>query len=168
MYAIIRAGPVAHFLLTIHHVLYDGWSMPLLVDRVNQVYQGLSPCRLATDSKHFIHYLSKKLDRDACDTYWQDQLADAMEQQIPRLPFEGYQTQADSLLEVGISLKGRRLPTCRNKTVTLATVIRAAWAVVASQYCSGTSGIVFGETLTGRNAPLTGVEEIEGPIITTF
>ncbi|KAK3293706.1 uncharacterized protein B0H64DRAFT_466327 [Chaetomium fimeti] len=166
-YAMIRAGQVAHFVLTMHHALYDGWSMPLVVDRVNQVYQGLSARRPAADFKHFIHYLNKRLDRDACDTYWRDQLAGATGQQFPRLPFEGYQTQADTLLEVDISLEGRRLPACRNATVTLATVIRAAWAVVASQYCSGNTDIVFGETLTGRNAPLVGVEEIEGPMITT-
>lgn len=37
---------------------------------------------------------------------------------------------------------------------------------MASQYINS-SDFVFGETLTGRNAPLFGVEEIEGPMITT-
>ncbi|GAB1312644.1 hypothetical protein MFIFM68171_02854 [Madurella fahalii] len=166
-YAMIREGQEIHFVLTMHHALYDGWSMPLVVDRVNQAYQGISPRRPAAEFKHFIHYLNNKLDRVACDTYWRDQLAGATGVQFPRLPFEGYQTQADSLLEVDISLEGRRLPTCPNATVTLATVVRAAWALVASQYCSGNKDIVFGETLTGRNAPIVGAEEIEGPMITT-
>ncbi|KAK3304805.1 uncharacterized protein B0T15DRAFT_495244 [Chaetomium strumarium] len=166
-YAMIREDGVAHFVLTMHHALYDGWSMPLVVDRVNQAYQGLSPRRPAAEFKHFIHYLNRTLDRAACDTYWREQLAGATGQQFPRLPFEGYQTQADSLLEIDISLEGRRLPTCANATVTLATVVRAAWALVASQYCSGNRDIVFGETLTGRNAPIVGCEEIEGPMITT-
>jgi aryl carrier-like protein len=166
-YAMVREGEVAHFVLTMHHALYDGWSMPLVVDRVNQAYQGISPRRPAAEFKHFIHYLNNTLDRAACDAYWRDQLAGATGQQFPRLPFEGYQTQADSLLEIDISLEGRRLPTCPNATVTLATVVRAAWALVASQYCSGNKDIVFGETLTGRNAPIVGAEEIEGPMITT-
>lgn len=166
-YAMIRQGDVAHFVLTMHHALYDGWSMPLVVDRVNQVYQGIPPRQPAAEFKNFIHYLTNKLDRAACDAYWREQLAGATGVQFPRLPFEGYQTQADSLLEVDISLEGRRLPTCPNATVTLATVVRAAWALVASQYCSGNRDIVFGETLTGRNAPIVGAEEIEGPMITT-
>lgn len=166
-YAMIREGQNAHFVLTMHHALYDGWSMPLVVDRVNQAYQGIQPRRPAAEFKHFIHYLNNRLDRVACDTYWRDQLAGATGLQFPRLPFEGYQTQADSLLEVDISLEGRRLPTCPNATVTLATVVRAAWALVASQYCGGNKDIVFGETLTGRNAPIVGAEEIEGPMITT-
>jgi amino acid adenylation domain-containing protein len=167
-YAMIYEDGVAHFVLTMHHALYDGWSMPLVVDRVNQAYQGLSPRRPAAEFKHFIHYLNRTLDRAACDAYWREQLAGATGQQFPRLPFEGYQTQADSLLEVDISLEGRRLPTCPDATVTLATVVRAAWALVASQYCGGNRDIVFGETLTGRNAPIVGCEEIEGPMITTI
>ncbi|KAK3983962.1 putative HC-toxin synthetase [Cladorrhinum sp. PSN332] len=166
-FAMIREGPVFHFVLTMHHALYDGWSMPLVVDRVNQAYQGVTPRKPAAEFKHFIDYLNNRLDRAGCDTYWREQLDGANGVQFPRLPFEGYQTRADSLLEVDIKLDGRRIPSLPGATVTLATVVRAAWALVASQYCSGNSDIVFGETLTGRNAPIVGVEEIEGPMITT-
>lgn len=166
-FAMIREGSAFHFVLTMHHALYDGWSMPLVVDRVNQAYQGVAPRQPAAQFKHFIDYLNNRLDRAGCDAYWREQLDGATGVQFPRLPFEGYQTRADSLLEVNIKLDGRKLPTLPGVTVTLATVVRAAWALVASQYCSGNSDIVFGETLTGRNAPIVGVEEIEGPMITT-
>ncbi|KAK4678789.1 NRPS protein [Podospora pseudoanserina] len=166
-YAMIREGDVYHFVLTMHHALYDGWSMPLVVDRVNQAYQGVAPRKPAAQFKHFIDYLNNRLDRAGCDTYWREQLDGATGVQFPRLPFEGYQTQADSLLEVDIKLDGRKLPSVPGATITLASVVRAAWALVASQYCSGNNDIVFGETLTGRNAPIVGVEEIEGPMITT-
>ncbi|KAK4185106.1 putative HC-toxin synthetase [Podospora australis] len=166
-FAMIREGGAYHFVLTMHHALYDGWSMPLVVDRVNQAYQGVTPRKPAAEFKHFINYLNHRLDRAGCDAYWRDQLDGANGVQFPRLPFEGYQTQADSLLEVDIKLDGRKLPTLPGATITLASVVRAAWALVASQYTSGNSDIVFGETLTGRNAPIVGVEEIEGPMITT-
>lgn len=166
-YAMIMEGGNAHFVLSMHHALYDGWSMPLVVDRVNRSYQGLPLQQPAADFKDFIHYLNHSLDRAACDAYWRDQLAGATGVQFPRLPFEGYQTQADSLLELEVQLDDRRPPACTNATVTLATVIRAAWALVASQYCSGNHDMVFGETLTGRNAPIVGADEIEGPMITT-
>ncbi|KAK3386731.1 hypothetical protein B0H63DRAFT_468292 [Podospora didyma] len=166
-YAMIREGGSAHFVLTMHHALYDGWSMPLVVDRINRAYQGQSLQPAAAGFKDFIHYLNSTLDRDACDEYWREQLAGATGVQFPRLPFEGYQTQADSLLELDVSLEGRRPPSCANATVTLATVVRAAWVLVASQYCSGNNDMVFGETLTGRNAPIVGADEIEGPMITT-
>ncbi|KAK1773031.1 putative AM-toxin synthetase [Copromyces sp. CBS 386.78] len=156
-----------HFVLTMHHALYDGWSMPLVVDRVNQAYQGLIPRKPAAEFKHFINYLNNTLDRSACDAYWKDQLAGATGLQFPALPFEGYQTRADSLWELYVSLDGRKPPSSPNTTITLATIVRAAWALVASQYTAGNNDIVFGETLTGRNAPIVGADEIEGPMITT-
>ena len=51
-------------------------------------------------------------------------------------------------------------------SITVATVIRGAWAIVATQF-TATDDVVFGETLTGRSAPVAGVERIEGPMITT-
>ncbi|KAK1751075.1 Nonribosomal peptide synthetase 4 [Echria macrotheca] len=166
-YAMIHGADGSHFVLTMHHALYDGWSMPLIVERVNQAYQKLPLSRPAAEFKDFIHYLKNVRDQDACDEYWRNQLQGATGQQFPALPFEGYQTKADSLLEIDISLGGRRLPSSSQSTITLATIVRAAWALVASQYCRGNSDMVFGETLTGRNAPIAGADEIEGPMITT-
>ncbi|OAA40718.1 AMP-dependent synthetase/ligase [Cordyceps fumosorosea ARSEF 2679] len=147
------------FVLTMHHALYDGWAMPLIVERINQAYQGQAMSRPA-EFKHFIKYLLEK-DGAESEEYWRDQLQDTYRLQFPTLPHEGYQTQANELLEEYVSLEG--LP---KSNATLATVIRGAWAIVASQYINS-SDVVFGETLTGRNAPVLGAEEIEGPMITT-
>ncbi|KAK1986036.1 AMP-binding enzyme [Colletotrichum cereale] len=147
------------FILTMHHALYDGWCMPLIVDKVNRAFVGVRVQRPA-EFKNFIKYLGS-MDRRAAETYWRDQLQGANGHQFPALPYEGYQTQADSLLEVYVPLSGRPA-----SNTTVATVIRGAWAYVASHY-SSSNDVVFGETLTGRNAPIRGAEEIEGPMITT-
>ncbi|KAI8298770.1 Nonribosomal peptide synthase 1 [Colletotrichum sp. SAR11_240] len=148
-----------HFVLTMHHALYDGWSMPLVVEKVNKAFDG-EEIKRPSEFKDFIKYLNG-MDRAAGETYWREQLQGATGTQFPALPYEGYQTQADSLLEVYVPLTGRPA-----SNVTVATVIRSAWAYVASHY-TGSSDVVFGETLTGRNAPIRGAEEIEGPMITT-
>ncbi|KAJ9148394.1 Peptide synthetase [Pleurostoma richardsiae] len=149
----------SHFILTIHHSLYDGWSMPLIVDRVNQAYQG-SPITRPAEFKDFIHFLTS-MDRQACEEYWREQLRGATGRQFPPLPWEGYQSRPDSLLEVYVPLSGRPA-----SNTTVAAVIRGAWALVASNYAAS-DDMVFGETLTGRNAPVPGVDQIEGPMITT-
>lgn len=160
-YAVIddaTTGKVS-FVLTIHHALYDGWSMPLVVDRVNQAYSDQISSRPA-QFKHFIKYLST-MDMGNSANYWRDQLSGTNPSQFPPLPWQGYQPQADSLLEQYIPLEDGKA-----SNATTATIIRAAWALVASQYINSTD-VVFGETLTGRNAPVIGSEEIEGPMITT-
>ncbi|KAI4864703.1 non-ribosomal peptide synthase [Hypoxylon rubiginosum] len=148
-----------HFVLTMHHALYDGWSMPLVVERVNRAYNNLSTERPA-DFKHFISYLSG-MNREESEAYWRERLEGANGEQFPPLPYSGYQQQADSLLEHYVHT-GK--PTTG---ITLATIIRGAWSLLVSNYMA-TNDVVFGETLTGRNAPILGVEQIEGPMIATI
>ncbi|KAI0016831.1 acetyl-CoA synthetase-like protein [Xylariomycetidae sp. FL0641] len=158
----------AHFVLTMHHALYDGWSMPLVVERVNAVLaagqqqqqqQPVPPPRPA-EFKHFIAYLAQ-LDRRAGEDYWRETLRGAADvPQFPALPHEGYQTRADALLE-HYAATGRPAG-----GVTMATVVRSAWALLVATYTAA-GDVVFGETLTGRNAAVAGVEAIEGPMITT-
>ncbi|KAI1474877.1 non-ribosomal peptide synthase [Daldinia eschscholtzii] len=149
----------SHFVLTMHHALYDGWSMPLVVERVNRAYIGLTTKRPA-EFKHFIKYLTN-MDRKESESYWRERLDGANNEQFPPLPYPGYQQQADSLLEHYVHTSKP------NTGITIATVIRGAWALLVSKYTSS-NDVVFGETLTGRNAPITGVEQIEGPMIATI
>ncbi|KAL8369900.1 hypothetical protein RB595_000315 [Gaeumannomyces hyphopodioides] len=173
--SLVRYGLVHHadgtaaFILTIHHALYDGWSMPLVIDRVNRAYDGKQTERPA-EFKHFIKFL-ETADREACEAYWRQRLDGATGLQFPPLPYEGYTTQANSLLELHIPVAARdnshsSVPTS-TAAITMATIFRGAWALVASQYVGGADDVVFGETLTGRNAPVAGADLIEGPMITT-
>ncbi|RYP76665.1 hypothetical protein DL770_007204 [Monosporascus sp. CRB-9-2] len=153
-----EVGGTTHFVLTMHHALYDGWSMPLVVERVNRAYHGLGTPRPA-EFKQFIKYLCE-LNRAESEAYWRERLCGATCEQFPPLPWSGYQQQADSLLE-------HYVHTSRSAAgFTIATAIRGAWALLVSSYTSS-NDVVFGETLTGRNAPITGVEQIEGPMIAT-
>lgn len=148
-----------HIVLTIHHALYDGWSMPLVVERVNRAYHGFKTERPAP-FKSFIKYLCD-IDRTASEDYWRKKLQGATGLQFPVLPEPGYQPQAESLLEHYIPLTKRS-----TSNTSIATAIRGAWALVAAEY-TATNDVIFGETLTGRNASIEGIDQIEGPMITT-
>lgn len=149
----------AYVVITSHHAIYDGWSMPLILDRVNRAYKGSElPCPVGFN--HFIKYLAQ-LDVPASQQYWLELLNGASPRQFPTLPHKGYITRADYLLEHYV-----KLPASATSKFTVATIIRGAWALVSSLYM-GHEDIVFGETLTGRSAPVAGIEEMEGPMITT-
>ncbi|KAE8869353.1 hypothetical protein PTNB73_04406 [Pyrenophora teres f. teres] len=153
------ANDKCHLVITMHHAVYDGWSMPLVYDRVNRAFEGLDTTR-PTEFKHFIKHLTS-LDPAQAQNYWRERLQGTSPHQFPPLPEKGYVTQANSLLEHYVTV-----PTSAHSKLTLATIIRGAWALVASLYM-GHPDVVFGETLTGRSAPVPGIEDIEGPMITT-
>ena len=50
--------------------------------------------------------------------------------------------------------------------VTSATLYNTAWALVLSKYADS-STVTFGVVLSGRDLPLAGVKEINGPLIIT-
>lgn len=118
-YALIQEAGRVCVVLTTHHAIYDGWSMPLVADRVNRAYSGEIVTRPA-GFKHFIKYLNS-MDRYASAAYWKKQLEGTNPLQFPQIPAIGYQTSSDSLLESYVSL-GKTPPS----GTTMATIISAA------------------------------------------
>uniref|UniRef100_A0A8H7MZD3 Carrier domain-containing protein n=1 Tax=Bionectria ochroleuca TaxID=29856 RepID=A0A8H7MZD3_BIOOC len=54
-----------------------------------------------------------------------------------------------------------------HRSITKATIMRAAWALVLAQYCE-TDDICFGTSVSGRQAPVSDVTNILGPVVTTL
>jgi amino acid adenylation domain-containing protein len=148
------------FAWTAHHAIYDGWSLPALLSRVEERYRNSEA--LIAPSPHysrFVEYLSG-LDASASDAYWAERLSGSgTPQHFPQLPHPGYRVEATSQVcrPVGfIKPKGSNL--------TMASFLRAAWALVVSIY-SSSDDIIFGEILNGRDAPVSGIEDLVGPTL---
>lgn len=149
-----------YFVWTAHHAIYDGWSTDLILEHVKAVYDGLTVSRTA-EFKHFIRYLADPKRAEDSREYWRTQLEGATGPQFPALPSRSFIPEPDSLEERFITID----QSARSEA-TIATVIRAAWALVASQYTMS-DDVVYGETFSGRTLPIPGAEQIEGPILAT-
>ncbi|KAJ5220432.1 Nonribosomal peptide synthetase 4 [Penicillium chermesinum] len=159
-YAIVHAQDGKRYMVwTIHHIVYDGWSEPVILRQVCHALKD-EPLEIMTQMRDFVKYV-KDTDESAMQEFWRRELKGAIGPQFPRLPSRDFLPNPDGLVEgditVGIS---------PGYPFTMATLIRGAWALVASQY-SGNDDVVFGETLTGRDISLLGVEGIIGPLIAT-
>ncbi|RDL33296.1 AMP-binding enzyme [Venustampulla echinocandica] len=145
---------------TVHHVLYDGWSEPLILkNAINALHD--QHIETQAQMKDFVKYV-RDTDEVAMQDFWQRELKDAVGPQFPRLPHRDFLPTPDAILEHHIPLNATA-----GSPFTTATLIRGAWALVASQY-TGSDDVVFGETLTGRDIPMAGVENIIGPVIATI
>ncbi|KAL2261055.1 hypothetical protein VTK26DRAFT_4743 [Humicola hyalothermophila] len=158
---------------TLHHAVYDGWSEPLVLEMVRDALHrvqhdvdtskwGVLRSTIADmgDLVKFVHCT----DEAAMQDFWRRELQGAVGPQFPKVPSRDFLPNPDGLLErqiaLDLSTKAGGFP------FTLATLIRGAWALVASQF-SGNDDVVFGETLTGRDIALPGVEGILGPLNAT-
>ncbi|KAF7556526.1 hypothetical protein G7Z17_g1316 [Cylindrodendrum hubeiense] len=160
-YALIKddVGAGKWFVWTLHHALYDGWSMSLIVDAVARVYQGHT-IRQGPQFQSFIKYIQHQNEDDTV-RYWVDALASCKAMSFPSLPPSVKQPKADSVIEHAFPYpKEQRLG------FTTPTLIRAAWALIAAQM-TNSDDVVFGATLSGRNAPVADIDDLAGPTIAT-
>ncbi|EMD61778.1 hypothetical protein COCSADRAFT_121744 [Bipolaris sorokiniana ND90Pr] len=147
------------FVWTIHHALYDGWSLPRILHAVQQVYSGAA-LEKQPSFNAFIQYLNQQ-DQEVATSYWQTALAGCEAVLFPPLPSTVVQLVADTTVECQCPLLSKT-----TSDTTRSTLIRAAWAIVASRYTSS-DDVVFGTTVTGRNAPVAGIDAMLGPTIAT-
>ena len=157
-----RDGRDRYFVLSIHHALYDGWSMPRMLQRVEDVYFEESPVSLKAPYSHFIKYL-RSIDSQTCDRFWKSKFDDLQSSHFPKMSSldAGQESKAETLNYLV------RLPEMSKGTgFTLPTMIRAAWAMLLSSH-TASEDVVFGETMTGRDVPVDGIIDMLGPTLTT-
>ena len=149
-----------YFVLIIHHAIFDGWSLTLILDTLFRMYRDSDMPSLQPYSG-FINYIAN-LDEAAAREYWTAQLDGARQAPFPPTLL---QTPSNSVSHV----MKRTMPFSRsiNTSITKATILRAAWAVILARYCD-TDDVCFGTTVSGRNAPVPGLERMIGPAVATL
>ncbi|KAE8822116.1 hypothetical protein HRS9122_10555 [Pyrenophora teres f. teres] len=160
-YALVKESPGGKFWMvwTIHHSLYDGWSLRQIIHAVTKAYTG-GVIEKQIGFHAFIKYLGQQ-DQDSTATYWRTTLANCQATLFPPLP----PTIQQPLANATIIYQCPPLPKAASDT-TKSILIRAAWAILASRY-TNSDDVVFGVTVTGRNAPVTNIETMAGPTIAT-
>ncbi|MGW1976986.1 amino acid adenylation domain-containing protein [Streptomyces sp. NPDC001889] len=168
---LVRLGPERHRLVvTIHHILMDGWSLPILFGEMWEVYgaggdAGVLPP--VTPYRTYLEWLVRQ-DKDVARAAWRELLADAPE---PTLVGPADRGGPPVMLQHVVSRAGYGLAeslrgVAQSHGVTLNTVVQSAWAVLIG-LLSGRGDVVFGATVSGRPADLPGVERMLGLFINT-
>lgn len=155
-----------------HHSLIDGYSAALILAKVRQATAGISPrpsppfgsmaaelCRL------------RRASSTKGRAFWQNRLqkfpsaAGDLLLPSPASPPSGRLTDA---VIIPLDSKLERLSSYAQSTgVTVASLYHAAWALVLSVYTDSDT-VVYGAVLSGRNLPLSQVENTVGPLVNTL
>ncbi|CAI7608715.1 unnamed protein product [Penicillium glandicola] len=127
---------------------------------VTRVYLGISEKQTKHEFNAFIKYIEEQ-NSDKTADYWRNALVDCDCTPFPALPSSVRRPEADSDITHQISWLNTQ-----PRDVTIATLVRAAWALLASCMTNSDS-VVFGITTSGRSAPISGINEVIGPTIAT-
>ncbi|GAB6901774.1 non-ribosomal peptide synthetase [Kineosporia succinea] len=163
-----RLGPERHRLvLTHHHLLLDGWSMPVLLDELLTLADPQSaPLPAPPDHRLYLNWLRGR-DTDAAHAAWREVLG-GLEQGTRVAPDRRPGTQLPQYLVEELTPDDtRRLAAfARDERVTLNTAVQGAWGLVLSAL-TGSDDVVFGATVSGRPPELPGVHTMVGLFVNT-
>ncbi|MGW9206026.1 amino acid adenylation domain-containing protein [Embleya sp. NPDC055664] len=158
--------------LTAHHILFDGWSVPLLMKELPRLYAAagdgtaLPPVRGYRD---FLSWLARQ-DRRAAADAWAAELAGIEEPTllVPDAPADGH-SAGIGLIEVPLSPQAARdlARTAAELGVTAGTLLHGAWAVLLAGL-TGRQDVVFGTTVSGRPPELAEIDSMVGLFINTL
>lgn len=161
-------------LLTTHHIVVDGWSTPIMVRELLELYAaGADDARTGTplaSVRPYRDYLAwlERQDHDAARELWHETLADLAEPSLVAPPGSTRTAEPcdDLTVPVPAGLADRVAALTRTAGVTFNTVLQTAWAMLLGDLL-GRDDIVFGATVSGRPPELPGVESMVGLFINT-
>ncbi|HEV3049332.1 MAG TPA: amino acid adenylation domain-containing protein, partial [Longimicrobium sp.] len=177
--ALLRLGAEEHvLLLTMHHIVSDGWSLGVLFRELSALYAayregGESPLpELAVQYADYAVWQREQLAGEVLEqqlAYWKARLAGAPEllelpSDHPRPAVQTFRG-AHERIELSLELLERLQRLGRSEGATLYMVVLAAFQVLLSKY-AGSEDVVVGSPIAGRTR--REVEELIGFFVNTL
>ncbi|CZR55361.1 related to non-ribosomal peptide synthetase [Phialocephala subalpina] len=158
---ILGSGPTTVMVLSLHHSLYDGWSLPFIFERLSTAYtkdEILPKTQFSTAAKLITERQQGSVD------FWLERL----ENYIPsNLPASGLRAATTfSKITIGLSTTDV-LERCKAMNVNLQSVALLAYGKALCCLVQRRD-IVFGHVVSGRTLPVEDVEQIVGPLFNTI
>jgi amino acid adenylation domain-containing protein/non-ribosomal peptide synthase protein (TIGR01720 family) len=177
-FTLIQTAAAKHkFVWSSHHLVMDGWSLPIVVNAVLECYASLhrkQPVRLRSEYSYreYIHWLQGQ-DIAKAEDFWRrflkgfdasTCLTSLLRIHTGNASGEDFREQEITFLEDSTA-QLRAL--ARQSQVTLNTIVQAAWALQLGRMTSK-DDVIFGVVCSGRPAQLPDVESMVGLLINTL
>ncbi|WP_327734258.1 amino acid adenylation domain-containing protein [Streptomyces nojiriensis] len=162
-YTLIRTGPARSVLVqTVHHIIADGWSVPPMLRALLAEYHAPGTVHPLGGFTDYVRWLAER-DEDESDRVWREQLAGLPG---PSLVAEGH-TPSDRFADTATSPEGDVDEAARSAGVPLSAAVHSAWAATLGSLLH-TRDVVFGSTVSGRDADVPGIGDMVGLFINTI
>jgi hypothetical protein len=148
-----EASPLA--VLTIHHALYDGWSMPMLLQDFDDALLG-KPVAARPSFRGVVDYIHAQ-DKDATEAFWREYLSGMTPSPI------GGSSQKSLVEEIAPVTRVASLPLADLRAaatrvgLTVAELAKLGWASTLRKF-TRQNDVVFGQVLANRDIPVPDVD----------
>ncbi|SMD25144.1 non-ribosomal peptide synthetase [Kibdelosporangium aridum] len=168
---LIRLADEHHRLVvTCHHAIMDGWSMPIIFDELAMLYAADGGPLELPEVRSYREYLAwlDRQDKERTLSAWAAELRGAQEPTLvaPADPGRAPVMPDNITVHLPADLSRSVGELARRHGLTLNTLVQGAWALVLAQL-AGRTDVVFGAVVSARPPDLPGVEGMVGLFLNT-
>ncbi|WP_255779125.1 amino acid adenylation domain-containing protein [Mycetohabitans sp. B8] len=159
----------SRLVLVCHHILLDGWSMPVLIQELFALYANGGDGHALPRVTPYRDYLAwlKARDHATAERAWREVLAGLQEPTRLAPARLTTSTLQESLTwTLSETLTHTLNQQARQQRLTLNTLVQGAWGLLLT-HLTGRDDVVFGVTVAGRPPELPGIEHMVGLLIHT-
>ncbi|MBU3063615.1 amino acid adenylation domain-containing protein [Nocardia sp. NEAU-G5] len=169
---LVRTGmDMFRLLVTNHHLVLDGWSMPVLIHELLSLYASDCDTAELASPRSYREYLQwlHAQDRDAATAAWREMLAGIdSPTRVTTGPDQALTAHAGEVeLNLDAATTAAILDLGRSHEVTANTTLQVAWALLVA-VLTGRSDVVFGNTVSHRPPELPDIERMVGLLVNTL
>jgi amino acid adenylation domain-containing protein/non-ribosomal peptide synthase protein (TIGR01720 family) len=171
----------AHFtcIKTVHHSISDGWSTPIELAKVHDVYQRFVKNEKVDIREDTVYLTAQEYyhrNREEVARYWEEQLRsvrvvnDLNDLLSVRTDLDSIKTIADDRelsLEVDQEICENLEALVRQEGLTWSVILQFAWHKLLETY-TGDQQTIVGTIVSGRDIPVAGIENSVGLYINTL
>ena len=174
-YTLVRRADGRHTMIqTVHHIVADGWSVPIVLDDLLTAYAGSDFDGPAPQFEDFVDWLQGR-DEDADHTTWAGVLAGVTEptritpadgtRALRATHPHGFGTRTR-----GVGTRTALAAAAGRASVTVGTLLHTAWGITVGRL-TGSDDVTFGTVVSGRSGASTGsvdgVDRMVGLLVNT-
>ncbi|OGM50128.1 nonribosomal peptide synthase [Aspergillus bombycis] len=149
-------------MLSIHHSIFDGASMGVLLDRLHHHYTGKTAMHTRDLTPLYRHFVTPP--QEAAERFWSSYLTGARPSIV----------EADSPSNASYEIITEELPfklsmiskVASKISTTTPIILETLWGISLARYLVETD-VIFGRIMNGRSIPVESVEEMLIPLVTT-
>ncbi|MHA3022899.1 non-ribosomal peptide synthase/polyketide synthase [Mycobacterium sp. BMJ-28] len=172
-YTLVRLASDRHVLIqTVHHIIADGWSVPIVLRELAALHDDPDTDRLPAPGR-YRDYLDWITHAPVDETLaaWREELADIgdptrLAEVLPP-SHSGDSGFGKVSLDMPADIGAGILDWASGHGVTASAVLSAAWGITVGRL-TGRSDVVFGSTVSGRGGDIPGIDDMVGLLINTM
>ena len=166
------------FIWSSHHLLLDGWSVPLVLKDLLYFYQAILQGETLPDqptARSYLNYIAwlQKQDLTLAEEFWRQKLqgftaptpltVDKPSSNRKQL----HSSYSEQQIQLTVQATAALQTFARQHQLTMNNLVQATWALLLCRYSQETD-VVFGATVSGRPPSLVGIESMVGLFINTL